>query len=67
MYAHISDNDVNRFDALENTRALFYIPEDSIITSLNIKECEEMKVILKDRRAQRITYKKSVKERRCPV
>ncbi|HOF75418.1 MAG TPA: OstA-like protein [Bacteroidales bacterium] len=67
MYAHISDNDVNRFDALKNTRALFYIPEDSIITSLNIKECEEMKVILKDRRAQRITYKKSVKSDLIPL
>ena len=28
---------------------------------LNIKECEEMSVMLKDRRAERITYKKSVK------
>jgi lipopolysaccharide export system protein LptA len=67
MQAHIRDNDVYRFDALKNVKALFYIPEDSLITSLNIKECEEMNVMLKERRAERITYKKSVKSDMIPL
>jgi hypothetical protein len=67
MQAHIRDNDVFRFDALKNVKALFYIPEDSLITSLNIKECEEMNVMLKERRAERITYKKSVKSDMIPL
>ncbi len=61
MQAHVEDNDIYRFDALKNVKALFYIPEDSLITSLNIKECEEMNVMLKERRAERIIYKTSVK------
>ncbi len=67
MQAHIKDNDIYRFDALKNVKALFYIPEDSLITSLNIKECEEMNVMLKERRAERITYKKSVKSDMIPL
>lgn len=67
MFAHIRGNDIYRFDAVKNAKALFYIPEDSIITSLNIKECEEMSVMLKDRRAERITYKKSVKSDMIPL
>jgi lipopolysaccharide export system protein LptA len=67
MYAHIRDNDIFRFDAVKNAKALFYIPEDSLITSLNIKECEEMNVFLKERRAQRIIYKKSVKSDMIPL
>ncbi|HOO42186.1 MAG TPA: OstA-like protein [Bacteroidales bacterium] len=67
MQAHIRDNDIFRFDALKNVKALFYIPEDSLITSLNIKECEEMNVMLKERRAERITYKKSVKSDMIPL
>ncbi|MFA5288753.1 MAG: OstA-like protein [Bacteroidales bacterium] len=67
MYAHVRDNDIYRFDAKKNARALFYIPEDSIITSLNIKECDEMNVWLKDRRAQRIIYKTSIKSDMIPL
>lgn len=67
MYAHVRDNDVFRFDALKNVKALFYIPEDSIITSLNIKECEDMNVFLKERRAERIIYRKSVKSDMIPL
>ncbi|MFA5443771.1 MAG: OstA-like protein [Bacteroidales bacterium] len=67
MQAHIRDNDIFRFDALKNVKALFYIPEDSLITSLNIKECDEMNVMLKERRAERIIYKKSVKSDMIPL
>jgi len=67
MQAHIRDNDIYRFDALKNVKALFYIPEDSLITSLNIKECEEMNVMLKERRAERIIYKTSVKSDMIPL
>lgn len=67
MQAHIRDNDIFRFDALKNVKALFYIPEDSLITSLNIKECEEMNVMLKERKAERITYIKSVKSDMIPL
>ena len=67
MQAHIRDNDIYRFDALKNAKALFYIPEDSLITSLNIKECEEMNVMLKERRAERIIYKTSVKSDMIPL
>ncbi|HOG25103.1 MAG TPA: OstA-like protein [Bacteroidales bacterium] len=67
MYAHVRDNDIYRFDAIKNAKALFYIPEDSIITSLNIKECDQMNVWLKDRRAQRIVYKTAVKSDMIPL
>ncbi|HPJ82621.1 MAG: hypothetical protein GX474_07705 [Bacteroidales bacterium] len=67
MYAHVRDNDIYRFDAKKNARALFYIPEDSIITSLNIKECDEMNVWLKNRRAERIIYKTSIKSDMIPL
>lgn len=67
MLAHITDNDVYKFDVLKNARALFYIPEDSLITSLNIKECDAMHVFLKDKRAQRIVYKQSVKSDVIPL
>lgn len=67
MQAHIKDNDVYKFDILENTKALFYIPEDSLITSLNIKECDEMHVFLEERRARRIVYKQSVKSDVIPL
>ena len=67
MTAHIKNNDVHRFDVLGNVKALFYIPEDSIITSLNLKEASEMNVLLKNRRAERITYKKSIKSDMIPL
>ena len=67
MQAHVRENDVYRFDALKNTKALFYIPEDSLITSLNIKECDEMNVFLKERKAQRIIYKQAIKSDMIPL
>ena len=67
MTAHIKNNDIYRFDVLGNVKALFYIPEDSIITSLNIKEASEMNVLLNNRRAERITYKKSIKSDMIPL
>jgi hypothetical protein len=67
MHAHVENNDIYRFDAIKNAKALFYIPEDSLITSLNIKECEEMNVFLENRRARRIIYKNSIKSDMIPL
>ncbi len=67
MIAHIRNNDVYQFNAQGNVKALFYIPEDSIITSLNIVDCKKMKVLLENRRARRITYFETVKSDMVPL
>lgn len=67
MIAHIRNNDVYQFDATGNVKALFYIPEDEIITSLNIVESTSMKALLENRTARRITYFQTVKSDMVPL
>lgn len=67
MIGYFDDNQVSRFDALGGVTAMFYIAEDSLITTMNQKECRIMTGRLKDGQVQRILYLEKVKSDAFPI
>lgn len=67
MIGYFKDNQVSRFDALGGVTAMFYIAEDSVITTMNQKECRIMTGRLKDGQVERILYMDNVKSDAYPV
>ena len=48
--------ELSRFDALGSASMLFFFAEDSILTTMNEKECKAMSARLKDKNIERIRY-----------
>lgn len=67
MIGYFQDNQVSRFDALGGVNALFFVAEDSVITTMNQKECRLMTGRLKDGQVQRILYTENIKSDAYPV
>jgi Organic solvent tolerance protein OstA len=49
FFAHFTDGELTRFDAIGSASALFFIEEDSILTTMNEKEAEMISALLKDK------------------
>lgn len=67
IIGYFKKNDIYRFDALGGVSLMFFIEEDSVITTMNQKECRVMKGLIKDRKIQKILYVQDVKSDAFPV
>lgn len=67
IIGYFKKNDIYRFDALGGVSLMFFIEEDSLITTMNQKECRVMKGLIKDRKIQKILYVQDVKSDAFPV
>lgn len=67
MIGYFVNSQVSRFDALGGVTAMFYVAEDSVITTMNQKECRLMTGRLKDGQVQRILYTENIKSDAYPV
>lgn len=67
MLGYFRDNKIYRFDALGGVSAIFYMVEDSVITTINVKESKSLTAALKDGTAQRMLYVESIRSDAYPV
>jgi hypothetical protein len=67
MIGFFRDNDIYRFDVIGAAEAIFCVREDSLITSLNKKECKELTITLEKRLVQRVYYRENVKSTLYPL
>ena len=67
MLGYFRDNKIYRFDALGGVSAIFYMVEDDVITTINVKESKSLTAALKDGTAQRMLYVESIKSDAYPV
>ena len=67
MTGYFKDGQISRFDALGGVTAMFYVSEDSVITTMNQKECRLMTGRMKDGQVQRVLYNENVKSDAYPV
>ena len=67
MIGYFRDNELYRFDALGGASALFFLAEDSCITTMNQKESTMMSSWLKDNTIERSIYMSGVKNDFFPV
>ena len=67
MIGYFKDGQISRFDALGGVTAMFYVAEDSVVTTMNQKECRIMTGRMKDGQVQRILYTENVKSDAYPV
>ncbi len=67
MIGYFNDSDLYRFDAIGGASMLVYIAEDSVITTMNQKECRMMTAVLKDGAVERMRYYEGIKSDAFPV
>lgn len=56
MYAYFRNNEMYLLDVLSNVQSVFYMVEDSVITSINLGESTNMQVDVKERKISRVKY-----------
>lgn len=59
--------ELSRFDALGSTSMLFFFAEDSVLTSMNEKECKAMSARLNDKKIERIRYFEMITSNAYPL
>ena len=67
MLGYFRDNQLYRFDALGGVSAIFYMTDENVITTINVKESRSMTASIKDGNAQRLLYMESIKSDAYPV
>lgn len=67
MLGYFRDSKLYRFDALGGVSAIFYMADEEVITTVNIKESRSLTAALKDGQAQRLLYMESIKSDAYPV
>ena len=67
MIGYFQDSELYRFDALGGASALFFLAEDSSITTMNQKESTMLSSLLKDNTIERSTYFEKVKNDFFPI
>ena len=67
MLGYFRDNELYRFDALGGVSAIFYMAEEDVITTINVKESRSLTAALKDGTAKRLLYTESIKSDAYPV
>ena len=61
MLGWFRDNKIYRFDALGGVTAIFYMVDEDVVTTINLKEAKSMTAALKDGTAQRLLYMETIK------
>ncbi len=59
--------ELSRFDALGSASMLFFFAEDSVLTTMNEKECKAMSARLKDKNIERIRYFETITSNAYPL
>ncbi|MCR5710785.1 MAG: hypothetical protein K6G79_09935 [Bacteroidales bacterium] len=67
MLGWFRDNQLYRFDALGGVSTIFYLTDEEVITTINVKESKTLTAAMKDNQAQRLLYTESVKSDVYPV
>jgi len=67
MLGYFRDNQIYRFDALGGVSAIFYMVDENVITTINVKESKSLTAAMKDGQAQRLLYMESIKSDAYPV
>ena len=67
MLGYFRDNKLYRFDALGGVSAIFYMLEDQVVTTINVKESKSLTAALRDGKAQRLLYMETIKSDVYPV
>jgi lipopolysaccharide export system protein LptA len=67
IVAHFTEGDLRRFDAFGGVNLIFFLAEDSILTTMNQKECKTMTADIKDRSLQRVKYFENLKSDIYPI
>lgn len=67
MIGYFREQELYRFDALGGASALFFLAEDSLVTTMNQKESKMMTFRLKDRALQRSKYIEGIKNDFFPI
>ena len=67
MLGYFRDNQIYRFDALGGVTAIFYMVDEDVVTTVNLKESKSLTAALKDGTAQRLLYMESIKSDAYPV
>ena len=67
MLGYFRDNKLYRFDALGGVSAIFYMADEDVITTINVKESKSMTAAIKDGNASRLLYTESIKSDVYPV
>lgn len=64
---YFKDNELNRFDALGGVSVIFFFAEDSVLTTMNQKECRALKATIKDNTIERVKYLQEIKSDAFPI
>ncbi len=67
IIAHFTEGDLTRFDAFGGVNLIFFLAEDSILTTMNQKECKTMSAEIKDRAIQKVRYFDNLKSDIHPI
>ncbi|EKD31626.1 MAG: hypothetical protein ACD_77C00288G0002 [uncultured bacterium] len=67
MIGFFRDNKLYRFDALGGASLLFFLAEDSVITSMNQKDCKFLSASVDSGKLQKVKYFDNIKSDVLPV
>ena len=67
MQGWFRENKLYRFDALGGVTAIFYMTDEDVITTINVKEAKSLTAAIKEATAQRLLYFESIKSDVYPV
>ncbi len=67
IVGYFTKNELSRFDALGSASVIFFIAEDSILTTMNQKECRAIKAIIENNSLKRVKYIQDVSDNAFPL
>jgi len=67
IVAFFNSDELSRFDAYGGVSILFFFSEDSVLTTMNEKECKAMSAILLDKKIERIRYFEGIQSNAYPL
>ncbi|PKO98222.1 MAG: hypothetical protein CVU13_11340 [Bacteroidetes bacterium HGW-Bacteroidetes-8] len=67
IVAHFTEGDLTRFDAYGGVTVIFFFAEDSILTTMNLKECKTMTATIKEKSVQRVRYFETIQSDLYPI
>jgi len=67
IVAHFTEGDLTRFDAYGGVTVIFFFAEDSILTTMNQKECKTMTATIKEKSVQIVRYFEAIQSVLYPI
>lgn len=67
IVGYFTDGELSRFDALGGVSVIFFFAEDSILTTMNQKECRAMKADIVDNNINKVKYIQEIKSNAYPL